>query len=73
MAGGRIFYQLVAPLGATVGPEEPRRREAFLNRHAAAGFSAAVRSAAEARGSIEGDWDATVAGPAIVDGILRAE
>ncbi|MEM0906020.1 MAG: aspartate/glutamate racemase family protein [Pseudomonadota bacterium] len=69
----KIHYQLVAPLAATIGPEEPVRRQAFLNRHAAPGTLVQVVSAAAARGSIEGDWDATIAGPSIVEGILGAE
>lgn len=72
MAERRIHYQLVAPLAATIGPEEPERRQAFLNRHAAPGHSVRVASAAMARGSIEGDWDATIAGPSIVEGIRSA-
>jgi allantoin racemase len=73
MAGPRVFYQLVAPLDATVGPEEPRRREAFLAAHAHAGTEVSVRSAARARDGIEAAWDAVEAGPAIVRGIVAAE
>ena len=73
MAGRRIFYQLVAPLAVTVGPEEPRRRAAFLAAHAMPGTVAEVRSAARARDGIQGAWDAVEAGPAIVAGIRAAE
>ncbi len=73
MAGRRIFYQLVAPLEATVGAAEPARREAFLTAHALPGTMAEVRSATRARDAIEGAWDAVEAGPAIVRGIVAAE
>jgi allantoin racemase len=73
MAGRRVFYQLVAPLDVTVGPAEPRRRTAFLEEHALPGTAVTVRPAAPARDGIEGAWDAVVAGPAIVRGVLAAE
>lgn len=69
----RIFYQLVAPLAVTVGPDEPERRRRFLASHAAPGVSVEVRSAARARDAIESNWDAVEAGPAIVRGVVAAE
>lgn len=73
MAERRILYQLVAPLGVTVGPAEPERRRRFLAAHARPGVAVEVRSAARARDAIESDWDAVEAGPAIVRGIRAAE
>lgn len=69
----RIFYQLVAPMAVTVGPGEPERRRQFLATHAAPGVAVEVRSASRARDAIESSWDAVVAGPAIVSGIVQAE
>ncbi|WP_333834298.1 aspartate/glutamate racemase family protein [Rubrimonas sp.] len=73
MAARRILYQLVAPLSATVGPHEPRRRRDFLAAHAAPGVEVVVRDADGVRDGIQGDWDALVAGPVIVRGLRAAE
>ena len=73
MTAWRILYHLVAPLEITVGPEEPARRRAFLERFAAPGSSVEVGSPKAGRDSIESAWDAAIVGPHIIDGLRNAE
>lgn len=69
----QIYYQLVAPLDLTAGPEEVERRGKFLSAHAGKGFETTIQPTKAGRASIESDLDTVLAGPQIVEGIVAAE
>lgn len=70
---GKIVYQLVGPLHLSVGPEEVARRQAFLQSHAAPGVEVEARPLPEGRAAIESDTDSALAGPHILESVIRAE
>jgi allantoin racemase len=72
-ASHRIDYQLVAPMGKTLGAIEIGRRRDYLQRHAGAGTRIEVRSVPSGYASIESERDAVMVAPHLVVGLMTAE
>jgi allantoin racemase len=68
----RIVYQLVAPMERTLGPAEVKRRQDYLQRHAADGTEVEVWSLPSGYPSIESERDLVVVAAHIMNGMQKA-
>jgi len=69
----RIVYQLVAPMERTLGPAELKRRQDYLQRHAADDTEVEVRSVPSGYPSIESERDVVVVATHLMNGMQKAE
>lgn len=69
----RIVYQLVAPMEKTLGMAEVKRRQDYLQCHAAAGTEIEVRSVPSGYPAIESERDIVTVAAHLVNGMQKAE
>lgn len=70
----KICYFVPGPLSrGPLGPEEPARREAFLNRHAFEGVDVRVRETTSGPASIESSVEEALAVPGILEAVPKLE